>query len=421
MRGDESHRRDMRPAGLPAAPPLQVGARGKIGCYAIAPMRSLAILPTRCVAATPTWTTSSTRPETPASCSVTTFGLRARVTLDGVAVATHDALEAGAGLLDVALELVARGGAAALVALLELLELTHGLLARAERVGHRAGGVEHAVARLERRADVGERGALDDRLALLGRGARGADVRLGGVTRLVARLRADATTSRARRRRGRRAAARGRLALASGRLLRGRRLLARPAWSPCGGGGVRGLSQPCGSSPPWVVRIFVRLRDSRRTYVRKPKSLDGLQRCADFVSGQRGRARKQAVKRLGLCADRNVGSTLRGLAQAGRLGAVAASPRGRCSSATVGSASGPDQTRLSPSIPARATTPSQNALPCSYWRSLRSMPSSLSSSFSSPERSWRRRRAPRAGRAGRRGRSRRRRPSRARRSPRARP
>ena len=91
-------------------------------------------------AATPTWATSSTRPETPASCSVTTLLRRGRVTLDGVAVAADDALEAGAGLLDVALELVARLGAATLVAGLELLELALGLLAGAERVGDRAGG-----------------------------------------------------------------------------------------------------------------------------------------------------------------------------------------------------------------------------------------------------------------------------------------
>ena len=70
------------------------------------------------------------------------------VLLHGVAVAADDALEAGAGLLDVALELVARRGAATLVAGLELLELALGLLARAERVGQRAGGADDAVARL---------------------------------------------------------------------------------------------------------------------------------------------------------------------------------------------------------------------------------------------------------------------------------
>ena len=43
----------------------------------------------------------------------------------------------------------------------------------------------------------------------------------------------------------------------------------------------------------------------------------------------------------------------------------------------MGSASGDAQTRLSASIPPRATTASQNALPCSYWRSLRSIPISL--------------------------------------------
>src|SRR5215212_6986536 len=86
-----------------------------------------------------------------------------RVLLDGVAVAADDALDAGAGLLDVTLELVARRGAAALVAGLELLELADGLLAGAEGVGDGAGGVDHAVTRGQRGADVRERGALDQR------------------------------------------------------------------------------------------------------------------------------------------------------------------------------------------------------------------------------------------------------------------
>src|SRR3954447_12218372 len=67
-----------------------------------------------------------------------------RVTLDGVAVAAGDALEAGARLADVALELVAGLGAAALVAGLELLELPLRRLARGERVRQRAGELDDA-------------------------------------------------------------------------------------------------------------------------------------------------------------------------------------------------------------------------------------------------------------------------------------
>ncbi len=162
-------------------------------------MRSLAIVPTRSAAATPTCTTSSTRE----ICPATTLRTVRRVTLDGGAVAAHDALQTGARLLDVALELVAGLDATALVARLQLLELLLGRLARAERVGQRAGGADHAVTRLERRAHVGERGALGDRAELLGRDARGALLGLGGRARLVGGLRAHAATRRLRRRRAR--------------------------------------------------------------------------------------------------------------------------------------------------------------------------------------------------------------------------
>src|SRR5690349_14841861 len=146
------------------------------------------------------------------------------VLLHGVAVAADDALEARAGLLDVPLQLIAGGGAAALVAGLELLELADRLLAGAEGVGDGADRADHAVTRLERRTHVGERGALDQRAALLCGRAGGAGVGLGGGTGLVGGLRADAAAGRARRRRGGRRATRatasGRLALARSRLLR---------------------------------------------------------------------------------------------------------------------------------------------------------------------------------------------------------
>ena len=143
-----------------------------------------------------------------------------RVTLDGGAVAADDALEARAGLLDVALELVAGLDAATLVASLELVELLLGLLAGAERVGDRRRGADDAVARLERGADVGQRGALGQRLALLRRDARGAGLERSGVARLVLGLRADATTRAARRRGGRRAAGPPACASPAGRGLR---------------------------------------------------------------------------------------------------------------------------------------------------------------------------------------------------------
>ena len=84
--------------------------------------------------------------------------------------------------------------------------------------------------------------------------------------------------------------------------------------------------------------------------------------------------------------------------------------------------SGPSHDAVERGDPAAARRrASQNALPCSYWRSLMSIPISFSSSRSRPERSRRRRSSAAAQRrqVGR-GPRRRRRPSRARRSPRAR-
>ena len=56
-----------------------------------------------------------------------------------------------------------------------------------------------------------------------------------------------------------------------------------------------------------------------------------------------------------------------------------------------GSASGDDQTRLSPSIPPAAATASAHRFPCSYWRSFTSKPSSRSMIRCGAERLRRRR------------------------------
>ena len=210
-------------------------------------MRSLASVPTRCVAATPTWTTSSTRRGDAGELAGHDIVATRRVTLDGGAVATHDALEAGAGLLDVALELVAGGGAAALVAILELLELTHGLLAGAERAGDGAGGARRRgrAPRAWRRRRRARRARRRLPCSAVMRAAR--TLRLGGVARLVGGLRADATTRGARRRRGR-GAARGRLALASGGLRLPPACLAAGLVAVVVVVGSWSL-RPCGSSP----------------------------------------------------------------------------------------------------------------------------------------------------------------------------
>src|SRR5687767_12156254 len=68
----ESHRRDMRSAGLPAGAPSP-GAAGEVRTYTRAVTRSLAIVPTREAAATPTCATPSTREDTPAIWPVTTL------------------------------------------------------------------------------------------------------------------------------------------------------------------------------------------------------------------------------------------------------------------------------------------------------------------------------------------------------------
>src|SRR5918999_1267830 len=93
------------------------------------------------------------------------------------------ALQAGARLAHVALELVARGVAAAL----ELADALLGALAGGRDVPQVRDEGDGAVARLERGADVHERCALGDVAALLGRRLRGADVGLGRLARLVGR------------------------------------------------------------------------------------------------------------------------------------------------------------------------------------------------------------------------------------------
>src|SRR5215207_7613593 len=95
---------------------------------------------------------------------------------------------------------------ALVAAALQLGDPLLGALARGGRltqVGHEGDG---AVARLERGADVHERGTLGDVAALLGGRLRRADVGLGGLARLVRRDRAVATSGRRRRRLRRRGA-----------------------------------------------------------------------------------------------------------------------------------------------------------------------------------------------------------------------
>src|SRR5918999_1690828 len=97
------------------------------------------------------------------------------VTRSLAAAAAQLALEAGARLAHVALELVARAGAATL----ELTDAPLGALAGRRGLAQVGDEGDRAVTRLQRGADVHERGALGDVAALLGRGLRGADVGRG--------------------------------------------------------------------------------------------------------------------------------------------------------------------------------------------------------------------------------------------------
>src|SRR3954454_21077260 len=139
-----------------------------------------------------------------------------RVTLDGLPVAPHGALDARARTADVPLELVAGAVPAALEARLQPAELALRGLGRAVAVDQRRDALDDAVARLERGADVHQRGALGERTALGGGHASGGGVGLGGLTSAVGRGGAGATTGRLRRRLG-------------GRLRRGGRTGARRA------------------------------------------------------------------------------------------------------------------------------------------------------------------------------------------------
>src|SRR5262249_32264568 len=114
------------------------------------------------------------------------------IALERGALTADDALDARARLLHIALELVARGRAAALEGALELLQATLGRGAGAVVVHQRARGPDDAIARLERRADVDQRGALDDRTALARGGAGGVGVRGGRAASLALRGRAGA-------------------------------------------------------------------------------------------------------------------------------------------------------------------------------------------------------------------------------------
>ena len=74
-----------------------------------------------------------------------------------------------------------------------------------------------------------------------------------------------------------------------------------------------------------------------------------------------------------------------------RRGALEPAALGAAVRLQLGSASGDDHTRLSPSMPASAATASANFLPSSYWRSFTSKPSSRSMMRCGAERLRRRR------------------------------
>ena len=143
-------------------------------------------------------------------------------------------------------------------------------------------------------------------------------------------------------------------ALTSGRLLGGRRLASRRAcWLVAVVVVVLVVFSAMWLCPP-VLRIgfqvCVRLSvPGEHMYVnRSPGRVTAA--CELCITRSRG-ARERAVNRARLCADTNAGSVRRKARSSQRLGARAASPRDRSSSATVGIASGALQTRLRPSMP----------------------------------------------------------------------
>src|SRR5919202_2815416 len=146
---------------------------------------------------------------------------------EGAAVAAHEALDARAGELRLALAAALEAADVLLqlaaAAAQGLLRIRHGAVA----VDQAGGEADDAVTRLQHAADVHERGALGDVAALRGRGLRGAGIGVRGLAGLRAGAAAGATSCRLRRRLGGRAGVRARAGgarrarLAGGRLARG--------------------------------------------------------------------------------------------------------------------------------------------------------------------------------------------------------
>src|SRR5829696_6674137 len=108
-----------------------------------------------------------------------------------------------------------------------------------------------------------------------------------------------------------------------------------------------------GAISPWTLLDLTSVEIYRRTHVRKPRS-------AVRYTCATAQARTAAVK---------TAAGLGGRASAQAALSVGGSVRsshslGCCSSPALGSASGRDHTRLSPSIPASPATSSAHFLPC---------------------------------------------------------
>ena len=296
-----------------------------------------------------------------------------------------------------------------------------------------------AVARLERGADVDERGALGDRRGP-GRRSSSRPSRWPWRRRASGSWRSCGCDDRRLR-----WAPSQRCCESPQRvvvLLRaaGLRAVGGFAGVVCGGVCRRGfghVDQPLWLDPKEVVlEVFVD-QSIHRTLVCNPLPQACYSGLPDFVTVSRAISCEIAENGHPLCNRSNAGSASCETAQSHDSADEASPPSGRgpgraarCAPASRpgrrarrawAAPRAPPTTRLRPAIPPRATTPSQNALPCSYWRSLRSMPDQP---LEHPQQAGAVAAAPvqRAAqsRRGRRARRRRRRPSRARRSPRAR-
>ena len=228
---------------------------------------------TRSPAATPVWIASSTRPDTVATCLVTTLLRR----LASRATALRLALEAALAATDQALGTRAR---LAGLRLATALEAAQGDPAAArQRLGDVGGDAGDAVTRLQDGADVDQAGALGDVAALLRRRLGGGGVGLGGLARLVLRGGARATTGGLRRRLGgrrARGAARASWCACAWQQPSWRRRCASQQWCCCWWWWCRWW-WPCGWSAPLVASQSndissksVERSSTQRTHVCKP-------------------------------------------------------------------------------------------------------------------------------------------------------